>query len=97
MAQEISQVAHLVLGPIIPGFRVGADQALSVPDGGGWCEKRRMTWRVEWLAGPPPKSRLIARLPNYIELTPWFSDSNEPNATDNRKPEAGATDWGKTP
>lgn len=88
MAQEISQVAHLVLGPMIPGFRVGADQSLSVPDGGGWCEKRRMTWRVEWLAGPPPKSRLLATIPSHIE---------EPNATDNRKPAPTATDWGKTP
>lgn len=79
----------------IPGFHLDIDQTLYTSDVTGWCDKRRTTWRVDTLKGPPPKSRLLAADPNDHPSTRVRGDWQPEYPGNDEKPAAERTDWSK--
>lgn len=82
----------------IPGFHICDDygeQQLIAVAGIEACDKRWARWEAENLRPPPPKSKLLATEPNWIEYIPWLSDDGERDAMDNDKPIDAEWDWGK--
>lgn len=80
---------------MVTGFHVDEQQCISVPSGWAWNDKAGLRWRAADFDAPPPKSRLLASEPNYIDQTPWLAASNEINAMDNERAPSDAVDWGK--
>lgn len=78
----------------VTGFNIDEQQAITVPSGWGWNDKAGSRWRAADFDAPPPKSKLLAAEPNYMELTPWLSE-NEADATDVDKsnPTTSVTRW----
>lgn len=87
----------------VPGFHTpsftmpdgGVEHRLFASDGCGWCDKRHSAWRASAIEAPPPKSKLLVKDPNWIDITPWLSDSDERDAMDNEKPIDAEWEWGK--
>ena len=46
------------------GFNVDEQQCITVPSGWGWNDKAGSRWRAGDFESPPPKSRLLASIPN---------------------------------